>query len=175
MASVIKEKQVAELTDDLKGSQQIVITHYQGLTAEELDGIRSVIRPFGGKYKVVKNRLAKIAFDATGFGPLRDHMKGPVAIAYKASDVAGMTKALFKFSEDHPNFKVKMGFLFGSTIDPANLKAIANLPSRDVLLSTLLATLNSPLQRLAATLNEPLQKLHRSLSAVAKKRESVAA
>lgn len=175
MANEIKEKFVAELAEDLKGSTQIVVTHYQGMTADELDGIRTAIRPFGGKYKVVKNRLAKIAFDSTGFGPLKESMKGPVAIAYKATDVAGMTKALFKFSEDHPNFKVKMGFLFGATTDPASLKVIANLPSREVLLSTLLATLNSPLQRLAATLNEPLQSLHRSLSAVAKKKEAVAA
>lgn len=175
MASAIKEKSVADLKEDLKGSTQVVVTHYQGLTAEELNGVRSAIRPFGGKYKVVKNRLAKIAFDSTGFGQLREHLKGPVAIAYKATDVAGMTKALFKFSDEHPNFKVKMGFLFGGTVDPASLKTIANLPSREVLLSTLLATLNSPLQRLAATMNEPLQKLHRSLAAVAKKRETLAA
>jgi large subunit ribosomal protein L10 len=175
MASEIKERSVAELTEDLKGSSQIVITHYQGLTAEELDALRTAIRPFGGKYKVVKNRLAKIAFEATGFGVLRDHMKGPVAIAYKATDVAGMAKAMFKFSDEHPNFKVRGGFLFGTAADAANLKAIANLPSKEVLLATLLATLNSPLQRLAATMNEPLRSLHAALSAVVKKKEPAAA
>jgi large subunit ribosomal protein L10 len=174
MPSEIKEKSVAELTEDLKGSSQVVVTHYQGLTAEELDALRSAIRPFGAKYKVVKNRLAKIAFEATGFGALKDHMKGPVAIAYKGTDVAGLAKAMFKFSEEHPNFKIRMGFLFGTTADPANLKAIATLPSKEVLLATLLATLNSPLQRLASTLNEPLQKMHRSLTALAKKKEAAA-
>jgi large subunit ribosomal protein L10 len=174
MASEIKEKQVAELTEDLKGSTQVVITQYQGMTAEELDALRSAIRPFGAKYKVVKNRLAKLAFDATGFGALRDHMKGPTAIAYKGTDIAGMTKAMFKFSEDHPNFKIRVGHLFGSTADTASLKTIATLPSKEVLLATLLATLNSPLQRLASTLNEPLQSLHRSLTALAKKKEVAA-
>lgn len=175
MASEIKEKSVAELTEDLKGSTQVVVTHYQGLTADELDSLRSAIRPFGAKYKVVKNRLAKIAFDASGFGALRDHMKGPVAIAYKGTDVAGIAKAMFKFSDEHPNFKIRAGYLFGATADPASLKAIANLPSKEVLLATLLATLNSPLQRLAATMNEPLRSLHSALSAVAKKKEPAAA
>jgi len=175
MASELKEKLVADLTEDLKDSTQVVVTHYQGLTAEELDALRNSIRPFGAKYKIVKNRLAKIAFEATGFGALKDEMKGPSAIAYKSTDIAGMTKALFKFSDEHPNFKIRVGYLFGATANAADLKAIGSLPSKEVLLATLLATLNSPLQRLAATLNEPLRSIHAALSAVAKKKESAAA
>ena len=175
MPSEIKEKVVSELSADLKGSQHLVVTQYQGLTAEEFDALRNAIRPLGAKYTVVKNRLAKIAFEANGFSALKDHMKGPTAIAYKGSDVASLTKALFKFSEDHPNFKIRAGFVFGAATDAPSLKAIANLPSKEVLLATLLARLLSPLSVLAATLNEPLRSLHASLTAVAKKKEAAAA
>lgn len=175
MASEIKEKVVSELSDDLKGSTHLVVTQYQGLTAEEFDALRNVLRPIGAKYKVVKNRLAKIAFEKNGFGALRDHMKGPTAIAYKSSDVASLTKVLFKFSEDHPNFKIRAGFVFGNATDTSSLKAIATLPSKEVLLATLLARLQSPLTKLAATMSEPLRSLHAALSAVAKKKEPAAA
>ena len=139
------------------------------MTAEELDALRNTLRPLGAKYKVVKNRLAKLAFEKNGFGTLKDHMKGPTAIAYKGTDVASLTKVLFKFSDDHPNFKIRAGFVFGTATDVPSLKAIANLPSKEVLMATLLARLLSPLTTLAATLNEPLRSLHASLTAVAKK------
>jgi large subunit ribosomal protein L10 len=175
MASEIKEKVVSDLSSDLKGSAHMVVTQYQGLTAEEFDALRNALRPIGAKYKVVKNRLAKIAFEATGFGALKDHMKGPTAIAYKGSDVAALAKALFKFSEDHPNFKIRAGFVFGNATDSPSLKAIANLPSKEVLLATLLARLQSPLSVLASTMNEPLRSLHAAISAVAKNKEAKAA
>jgi large subunit ribosomal protein L10 len=175
MASQIKEKIVSDLTEDLKGLTHMVVTQYQGLTAEEFDSLRNALRPIGAKYKVVKNRLAKIAFEANGFGAIRDQMKGPTAIAYKGTDVASLAKALFKFSEDHPNFKIRGGFVFGSATDAPSLKAIASLPSKEVLLSILLARLQSPLSVLAATLNEPLRALHASMSAVAKKKEATPA
>ena len=175
MPSAIKEKLVSELSDDLKGSNHLVVTQYQGLTAEEFDALRNVIRPLGAKYTVVKNRLAKIAFESNGFGALKDQMKGPTAIAYKSTDIASLAKVLFKFSEEHPNFKIRAGFVFGAATDSQSLKTIANLPSKEVLLATLLARLQSPLTTLAATLNEPLRALHASLSAVAKKKEAAAA
>lgn len=175
MASEIKEKVVSELSADLKGLTHMVITQYQGLTAEEFDALRNSLRPLGAKYKVVKNRLAKIAFEANGFGSLKDHMKGPTAIAYKGADVASLAKALFKFSETHPNFKIRAGYVFGNATDASSLKAIANLPSREVLIATLMARLLSPLTVLAATMNEPLRSLHAALSAVAKNKEAKAA
>jgi large subunit ribosomal protein L10 len=175
MPSEIKEKVVAALAEDLKGITHLVVTQYQGLTAEEFDSLRNAIRPLGAKYTVVKNRLAKIAFEQNGFGSMKDYMKGPTAIAYKGSDVAALAKVLFKFSDEHPNFKVRAGYVFGNATDPSSLKAIANLPSKEVLLATLLARLQSPLTKLAATLNEPLRSLHASLTAVAKKKEATAA
>jgi large subunit ribosomal protein L10 len=172
MPSAVKEKQVTTLTEELKTSAHVVINEYQGMTAEEFDALRAAIRPFGAKYKVVKNRLAKLSFDSTGFSELKNSMKGPSALAYQGTDAAGIIKTLFKFAEQHTNFKVKAGRLFGITADNKNLKAMAELPSREVLLATLLARMNGPLTTLVITLNEPLRSLHAALSALAKKKEA---
>lgn len=174
MPSAIKEKVVGNLTEELKSSPHVVVTDYQGMTAEEFDALRAAIRPFGAKYKVVKNRLAKISLKANGFSDLSEKMKGPSAIAYQGTDASGIIKALFKFGETHTNFKVKAGRLFGITADTMNLKAMADLPSREVLLATLLARMNGPLTNLVTVLNEPLRSLHSALSAVAKNKEAKA-
>ncbi len=175
MANAIKDKQVTNLTEELKTSKHIVVTEYQGMTAEEFIALRAALRPFGTKYKVVKNRLAKISLEASGFSDLKEKMKGPSAIAYHGDDGASIVKALFKFSEGHTNFKVKAGRLFGITADLKNLKAMADLPSREVLLATLLARMNGPLTNLVTIMNEPLRSLHAALSAVSKKKETKAA
>lgn len=175
MTSAVKEKFVDSLTEELKGSTHVVISEYQGMTAAELDELRASLAPLGAKFKVVKNRLAKFALDKSGFSELKDHMKGPSAITYLGADPAGISKALLKFGETHTNLKIRAGRLFGMTADLKALKTLANLPSREVLLATLLARLNSPLTHLASTLNAPLQSLHSALNALAKKKESAPA
>jgi large subunit ribosomal protein L10 len=175
MPSQVKEQAVTELTAELKTSSHVVVTEYQGLTAGEFDELRAVLRPLGAKYKVVKNRLAKIALEGAGFGDLKAHMKGPSAIAYLGTDGAAITKAMFKFGEGHPKFRLRGGRVLGTTTDLTGLRTISTLPSREVLLSTLLARMNSPLQTLLATLNEPVRSLHAALSSLAKKKEPAAA
>ena len=174
MPNEIKVNQIEGLTKELKGSSHVIVTQYQGMTAEEFNALRAAIRPYGAKYKVVKNRLAKISLEATGFGDLKDLMKGPSAITYMGNDGASIVKALFKFGETHVNFKVRAGRLLGITADLKNLKEMADLPSREVLLATLLARLNGPLTTLVTTLNEPLRSLQAALSAFAKKKETTA-
>lgn len=172
-----KEKQtfVAELTEELKKSPHVLVTEYQGLKAEEFNELRLSLNKLGAKYKVVKNRLAKLAFKAIGWEALTDDMKGPSAIAYFGTDGAAITKVLQDFSTKHQNLKVKAGHVYGFKANAQDLKTLANLPSKEVLLSTLLARLNSPLTTLLATLNEPIRSLHGALSAVAKKKEAAPA
>ena len=174
MANTAKEKFVGDLTEELKKSEHVVVTEYQGMAAEEFDALRAVLRPLGAKYKVVKNRLAKIAFANTGFSDLVSFLKGPSAITFQGKDGAAVTKILFKFGEDHQKFKVRAGRVLGLTADSKGLKALSSLPSREVLLATLLARMNAPLTTLVATLQEPLRGLHAALTAVSKKKETAA-
>lgn len=175
MANQIKQTLVADLTEELKQSPHVIVTEYQGMKAEEFNELRASLNKFGAKYKVVKNRLARIAFKNVGWVGLNDLMTGPSAIAYQGKDGTALVRALYDFGSKHQTFKVKVGHVFGATTTAADLKAISTLPSREVLLSTLLARLNSPLTTLILTMNEPLRSLHASLSAVAKKKEAAPA
>jgi large subunit ribosomal protein L10 len=175
MPNVANKEFVEKFSEELKGSQHVVVTEYKGLTTEELNEIRAKLAPMGSKYKVVKNRLAKFILKNLGRTGLDNELKGPSALVYDGNDFAGIGKVLFKFSEDHKNLKVKGAHAFGSALSALDFKSIASLPSREVLLSTLLARLQSPLQTLMATMNEPLRGLHASLTALAKKKESTPA
>ncbi len=175
MANKAKESFVAELTEELKKSPHVIVTDYQGLKAEEFNELRASLNKVGAKYKVVKNRLARIAFKSIGWESLTDNMKGPSAIAYHGTDGAAVTRILFDFSGKHQNMKVKAGHVFGIKATGNDLKVMSSLPSREVLLSTLLIRMNSPLVTLLRTLNEPLRSLHGALSAVAKKKEAAPA
>lgn len=175
MPSAIKEKMVTELTAELKESAHVVVTEYQGLSTEELNELRAELQPMGAKYKVVKNKLARIAFQNVGWKNLDDFMKGPTGIAFQGQDGSALARVLFKFSEKHTNLKIKAGHLFGGVANGQDVKSIATLPSKEVLLATLLARMQSPLQSLVGVLNEPLRSLHAALTAVAKKKEATPA
>jgi len=175
MPSAIKEKFVETLSGELKDSSHMIVAEYQGMTAVEFDELRATLAPLGAKFKVIKNRLAKLALDKSGFSDLKEYLKGPSAIAYLGSDPAGISKILLKFGDTHTNLKVRGGQLFGTTADLKTLKIMSDLPSKEVLMATLLARMNSPLQALVSTINQPLQSIHTVLVALAKKKESVPA
>ncbi len=174
MPSQLNQTLVADLTDELKKSPHVVVTEYQGMKAEEFNELRANLNKVGAKYKVVKNRLARIAFKNVGWVGLDDLMKGPSAIVYHGTDGAALTRTLFDFSVKHQNLKVKVGHVYGAKASAVDLKTISQLPSKEVLLSTLLARLNSPLTTLILTMKEPIRGLHAAMSAVAKKKEAVA-
>ncbi len=175
MPSQIKETFVKDLTEELKKSEHLLVTEYQGLTTPELNELRAQLAKVGSKYKIVKNRLAKIAFKSVGWAGLDGEMKGPSGLAFQGKDPAGLAKIVSAFSKDHKNLKIKGGVLFNQTASLQTILDVAGLPSREVLIATLLSRLNSPLQTLAATLNEPLRSLASALSAVAKKKETAPA
>ena len=175
MPSAVKISMVDKLTEELKSSEQVIVTEYKGMKADQFNSLRAKIRPLGAKYTVVKNRLAKIALKNIGREKLGENLKGPSALAYQSKDGVALAKILSDFSGENKNFQVKAGYLLGLLADANTMRTIASLPSREVLMATLLARMNSPLQKLLATLNEPMRSLHASLSAVAKKKESAPA
>ncbi|MCB4756817.1 MAG: 50S ribosomal protein L10 [Elusimicrobia bacterium] len=172
MPSAMKEQFVQDLAEELKSSEHVVVTEFQGLTTDELNGLRAQLLGLGTKYKIVKNRLAKIVFKKRGWADLEGSLRGPTALAYGGRDSAMLAKILYKFSGDHKNLKVKAGHLFGNTVDENSLKIISSLPSKEVLIAILLSRLNSPLQSLVAVLDESLRALQASLVALARKKET---
>ena len=166
---------VENLTQDLKGSDHVLVTDYQGLDSESLYELRTRLRGLGAKYKIVKNRLARLAFKNVGWEGLDDQLKGPTAIAYNSADVAALAKLMQEFGAKRDRFKVKGGFLFGKSASAVDVRTIASLPSRDVMIATLAMRLNSPLQTFVSTLIEPVRALHAALSAVGKKKPAAPA
>ena len=174
MPSAVKEKFVQNLTEDIKDSNHLLVADYKGLNAEEFNELRKNLRSVGSKFKVVKNRLAKIAVKNVGW-KIEEALKGPSGLAYKGNDTAALAKVLFEFGKKTKKLKVKAGYVFGEVADDKALHAIADLPTKEVLLATLAARLNGPLTTFVATLNEPIRSLHAALNAVAKKKEATPA
>jgi large subunit ribosomal protein L10 len=135
-----------------------ILTDYRGLTVQEMTGLRRMLRQSGVDYKVVKNTLARLALQRAGREELVGLFSGPVAVAFSDSDISGLAKLLaghIKVSKT--SLAVKGGFLGGKLLTPDELKEIATLPSREVLLAKVVGGIQSPIYALVHCLNAPIQ------------------
>ena len=155
MAKVeIKQPIVDEIAGYLADAQAMVLVDYRGLTVEEDTQLRKALREAGVDYKVYKNTLIKRAVKGTVFEAVTDLCEGPTAIATSASDATAPARILAKFAKTAPALEIKAGVVEGTFYDANGMKAIANVPSREELLSKLLGSLQSPITNLARVLNQ---------------------
>lgn len=171
MARPDKAAAVEELTASFRDSSAAVLTEYRGLTVAELKELR---RSLAGNatYSVVKNTLSKIAAREAGLETLVPLLEGPSAIAFVTGDPVEVAKGLKNFTKEHPLLVVKGGVLDGATISADDIKKLADLESREVLLAKLAGGLMAPAQQLANVLAAPLRQLAQVLGAVAAKAEA---
>jgi large subunit ribosomal protein L10 len=163
------------VVDDLKaqlgGAKTVVLTEYRGLTVQQLSELRKQLRQVSARYKVVKNRLARLARKASALEALSPHLKGPTGVIVSRDDPVALAKALAVFGKSNPALAIKAGVVDGQPLDPAGLKALADLPSRDALRAQLVAAVQGPLARLVGLLTAP----HRELVYVLDQRGKTAA
>lgn len=168
-----RESAVHTLTKDFDGIEGSVVAGYVGVKTPELNELRGKLRPLKAKCQIVKNRLAKIALKNKGidenFGKL---FTGQSALIIQKGDAVASLKVIMEFEKAHENVKVRGGLLNGKVMKPAEMKAVASLPPRPVLLATLLARLQGPLTGLAGVLTADLRNLAQLLDQVAKKKEA---
>ncbi len=164
-----KKKIIAEFEEQARGSTGLLVTEYKGLKTVEFNELRQKLRPLRSEYRVVKNSLTRIALKNAGLDALADALQGPAAVVIERGDPVATIKTLYEFSKTHENLKVKAGYFEGKVLSGQELKAIAALPSREVLLATLLGTLQAPLIHLVGVLQAPVRDLACVLDAVAKK------
>jgi len=147
-----KVQEVEELSELLSASPLAVLTDYRGMTVTDMAVLRKRLRDVGVEFRVAKNTLLGFAADKSGKEALRGVLTGPTAVAFAKDDIAAMAKALGDYERTSKVFKVKAGILGTRLLQPADVTTIANLPSRDVLLSQVVAGFQSPVAALVGTL-----------------------
>ena len=155
MAKVeLKQPIVQEISENIKDAQSVVVVDYRGLTVAEDTQLRKALREAGVSYKVYKNTLVNRAIAGTEFESLKESLEGPSAFAISKDDATAPARILAKFAKTAPALEIKAGVVEGTFYDANGMKAIANVPSREELLSKLLGSLQSPITNLARVLNQ---------------------
>ncbi|MCZ7529390.1 MAG: 50S ribosomal protein L10 [Acidimicrobiia bacterium] len=149
MARPDKVAIVEEIQQKLDGSDAAVLTEYRGLTVGELAELRSALRPAATEYKVFKNSLARRAVEASGHEELLDLLEGPVAFAFVQGDAAVAAKAIDDFAGDHDALIVKGGLLGDTFLAAVDVKALAKLEPRDVILAKIAGAFQAPMTKAA--------------------------
>jgi large subunit ribosomal protein L10 len=151
---------VGEVRERLSSSSAVLLTEYRGLTVSDLATLRRSLRAVGGDYKIYKNTLVRFAVRELGYDGVEELLVGPTGVAFVDGDAAAVAKALRDFGRVNPNLIVKGGLLGSSQLSADDARALAELPSREVLLARIAGGLAAPLQQFAGL----LQALPRNLA-----------
>ena len=163
-----KKDLVASLNETFSQSAMLVVTHYQGLTVAKMSELRGQMREAGAEFKVVKNRLAKLALAGTPYEGLTDMFTGPVGIAF-SDDAVAPAKVVVNFAKTNEKLVILGGGLGEQVLDQAGVKAMAELPSLDELRAKLVGMISTPATRIAGVLQAPGGQVARVISAYSSK------
>ncbi|MDF2925337.1 MAG: ribosomal protein [Paenibacillaceae bacterium] len=158
-ATVLAEKQqlVSEVTAKLQGSACTVVADYRGLSVAQVTLLRKNLREAGVEFQVLKNSLVRRATAEANLSELDSVLTGPTAIAF-STDVVAPAKILAEFAKKNDKLEIKGGVVEGRVVDQAQIKALADLPSRDGLLSMLLSVLQAPIRNFALAVKAVAEK-----------------
>ncbi|MBT2644498.1 50S ribosomal protein L10 [Bacillus sp. ISL-41] len=145
----VKKQIVDEIAGKLKESKSTIVVDYRGLTVAEVTELRKELREAGVEFKVYKNSMTRRAAEAAELAGLNTSLTGPNAIAFSTEDVVAPAKILNEFAKKHEALEIKAGVVEGNIVTVEEIKALADLPSREGLLSMLLSVLQAPIRNLA--------------------------
>jgi large subunit ribosomal protein L10 len=148
-----KQQDLDKLKTDLAKVSTVILSTFQGISVENDTKLRRAVQAAGGTYKVVKNTLAERAAAGTAADGLLKNLSGTNSIAYTQTDAVALAKALTKIAKDVPAFQFKAGVVEGRVISISEIQQLANLPSKEELISKVMFLLNAPAQRIASALN----------------------
>jgi len=167
-----KERRINAIADDLKQANLIIITDYRGLNVAGINSLRRNLRAEECRYQVTKNTLTRLACRKVGLEDLEKYLFGPTAIAFTSSDPVATAQVLLKFSGEHKTFAIKGGILEGQLLEPDKIKALGQIPPREILYAKLCGGFQAPIYGLAGALQGTISKLVYALEAVRRQRES---
>jgi large subunit ribosomal protein L10 len=175
MPTEAKRATVAELRDDLAGSTALITTEYRGLTVREIGEIRRALRKNNVTYRVVKNRLLRIAAEQEGNAGVAPLLNGPSAIAFGSGDEALVARTVIDAVRPYKLAKVTGAVVGGRTFDADGVQRLATLPPRDVLMAQLAGAFNAPATQIAGLLAANLRNLGSLLAQVQEQKASTGA
>lgn len=164
-----KKQIVEEIKSKLSQSKSVTFASYNGLTVQEDMEMRREFKKNGAEYKVYKNKLLLLALSELGINGAEEYLHGTTAVAFSYDDEVSGAKILCETADKGGKLSVKFGLLNGNFVDGEEIKALAKLPSKEVLVAKLLGTLNAPISALARVLIAPVQGLAIALNAIATK------
>lgn len=164
-----KAESITELSGVFKTSQSVVVAHYAGLTVSQMQNLRKQMRKVGGRVKVAKNRLAKIALKDTDAAAIAPLLKGPTVIAYSSGDPVSAPKVAVDFAKANEKFVILGGTMGKTALDLNGVKALASLPSLDELRAKIVGLVVAPATKIAQLANAPAGKVARVIQAHASK------
>jgi large subunit ribosomal protein L10 len=164
-----KSATIEEIAAQIEAAEAIFAVDYRGISVPQAAELRAKLREADASFRVVKNRLTKLAAEKTGEERLAELLEGPTALAFVRGDTAMAAKAISSFNKEHEVLTFKGGFMEGLTLDEDQFKAIARLPGRDVLNGQLAGVVASPLTGLVRGLGSMIQGLALQLGQIAEK------
>jgi large subunit ribosomal protein L10 len=167
MPTEAKVALVKQIQEELTKANAVWIVDYRGLTVKQAEELRGVIRKEGATLKIYKNSFTQRALADAALPAMDDVLAGPSAFVFVEGDPVASAKALKVFAKGHEALQIKGGLLDKQIVTAEQIKAIADLPSREELIAKLLGTLQNPLTGLVRVLNGPAEKFVRTLQAVA--------
>jgi large subunit ribosomal protein L10 len=167
-----KKKIVESLHERLSKSKIVILTDYKGLDVDAITKLRRSLKDADAEYSVVKNSLLNLASEETDVALLKDHFKGPTAIALSYHDPVAPAKVISEFAENNEKFEVKIGAMDGRTLQLDDIKALSSLPPREVLLAKVLSAMNAVPSSFVRTLNEIPRQLLYVLQAIKDQKET---
>lgn len=169
-----KENVIAEVSAQVANAESVVFAEYRGLGVADMTELRKQCRESGVYLRVMKNTLAKLAFSGTPYEVISGKLAGPLVYGISEDPIA-CAKVLDGFAKTNEKLVLKGGAMSSSELDPAGIKALASLPSRDELLAKLLGTMQAPAAKFVRTLNEVPTSFARALAAVRDQKASESA
>lgn len=158
--SVLEQKKqiVDEIRSKISGAKSVVVVDYRGLNVDEVTELRNKYREAGVEYKVYKNSMMRFAFKEEGYEAFNEFLTGPNGIAISAEDAVAAAKVTSDFAKEHKNLELKAGIVEGEVMPLDKITAIANLPSKEALLTQLAYVLNEPMAMFARAIQAVVDK-----------------
>jgi large subunit ribosomal protein L10 len=165
-----KQAAVAEIKQKIESSKSMVFIDYMGLTVAEVTELRNQFRKEGVAYQVLKNTMVELAARDLGITALVPFLKGPTAIAFGITDPVAPAKVIVDFIKKARKTEIKCGYIDGKVIDAAGVRALAELPPKEVLIARVMGSLNAPITNFVGVLSATLRSLVYAIDAVRKQR-----